>query len=80
VSDPNFVDIDGDGDLDALIISNGANNIGNFQVQLNTGSASAPAFDEVVLNPYGLVAGYNYANATFVDIDADGDLDVVTGD
>ena len=74
-SSPSFVDIDADGDLDALI----GNHTGNIRVQLNIGSANAPDYGEVSLNPYGLVkAEGRVSDPNFVDIDGDGDLDALT--
>lgn len=69
---PAFADIDGDGDLDAFFAR------GNFRFFPNTGSATAPAFGAETTNPFGLAFGGSAP--TFVDIDADGDLDVLDGD
>ncbi len=75
IANPNLADIDGDGDLDALI----GNQLGNTVVQLNTGSASAPAFGPATTNPYGLANAGSYANPSLVDINGDGLLDALIG-
>ena len=72
---PTFVDIDGDGDLDAFI----GNEDGNTIFFRNTGSSSAPAFASPSTNPFGLADVGDTASPTFVDIDGDGDLDAFIG-
>lgn len=73
---PSFVDIDGDGDLDALI----GNSVGNTLFFRNNGTASNPVFAAASTNPFGLSkVGYS-ASPAFVDIDADGDLDAFVGE
>lgn len=74
---PTFADLDQDGDLDIIA---GDNN-GDFYYFENTGTVSAPAFAAVVMNPFNLVnasgvVGY-YTNPTFVDLDNDGDMDIM---
>jgi uncharacterized delta-60 repeat protein len=72
---PGFGDIDGDGDRDAIF----GDSSGNLRVALNVGTPTAPSFGALQVNPWGLAdIGINSA-PTFVDIDADGDLDVVSG-
>lgn len=76
-STPAFVDFDGDGDLD-LVSGRGD---GTFTAFRNTGTATSPAFSELTGadNPFaGFNAGSQSAPA-FVDLDADGDLDLVSG-
>lgn len=74
---PAFVDIDGDGDLDAFI---GAND-GTIRYYKNTGTASVPAFtvQAGASNPFnGVDIGSNAAPA-FVDLNLDGDADAFIG-
>ncbi len=71
---PTFADLDQDGDLDLLI-----NEIyGNFQYFENTGTASAPAFGAQQMNPFGITVASNIALSALVDIDADGDYDIMS--
>ncbi len=74
-SSPAFVDIDGDGDFDALI----GDFAGNTIFFENTGDALSPAFTNAGTNPFGLADVGNSAAPTFVDIDGDGDPDAFVG-
>ncbi len=67
-------DVDGDGDLDLLVGSYG----GGVRYFENTGSASAAVFTERFDGdrPTG---GLDAMNLSLVDLDDDGDLDLVTG-
>lgn len=75
-SSPTFVDMDGDGDLDAFI----GQYDGGLAVYTNVGTPLAPAFAPGVLNPFGFVpvAGAYRMNPELADIDDDGDVDLFT--
>jgi hypothetical protein len=75
---PRLLDIDADGDLDFFA---GLNN-GTILYYENTGSSSSPAFTERTGsdNPFNGVNTGMYAAPSFVDIDADGDLDAFLGE
>jgi Ca2+-binding RTX toxin-like protein len=71
---PAFVDIDGDGDLDAFV----GYSDGDLLFYRNTGTASSPAFI-VETNNFGLIDVGSNASPTFADIDGDGDQDAFVG-
>jgi hypothetical protein len=68
---PQFVDIDGDGDLD-LFLQEYSNQLWFFE---NTGSAKAPAYTWRTDRYQGVEIGEWYR---FVDLDADGDFDLLS--
>lgn len=70
---PAFADFDGDGDLD--VIWGGI--YGSFQYFENTGTASVPEFASGILNPFGLQGVDVFALPTAVDLDNDGDFDLL---
>ncbi|MEM9926353.1 MAG: putative Ig domain-containing protein [Cyanobacteria bacterium P01_D01_bin.50] len=70
-ANPIFVDIDGDGDLDAF----DDDSSGRILFFENEGTASNPSFAASIRNPFGLGGVGGFANPTFADIDGDGDLD-----
>ncbi|MDQ3015686.1 MAG: FG-GAP-like repeat-containing protein, partial [Bacteroidota bacterium] len=73
ISVPEFVDLDGDGDLDLI-----SGDFSGFLFFKNIGSVEGPAFDTLQLNPFGLTATDFYNRPAFADLDADGDPDLIT--
>lgn len=74
---PDVVDLDGDGDFDVLI----GEREGNLFYWENTGSSSAPAFEERqgTANPFGdYEIGFD-GFPELADLDGDGDLDAIIG-
>ncbi len=77
-ADPTFVDIDGDGDLDAFV----GDYAGDTLFFNNNGTTQNPAFAPSITNPFGLALinfGSSRIDPKFVDIDGDGDLDAFIG-
>ncbi|MEI6161163.1 MAG: FG-GAP-like repeat-containing protein, partial [Roseococcus sp.] len=76
-STPAFVDLDGDGRFD--LVSGQPD--GTFLTWHNTGTSVAPAFTALAgaNNPLGGIGVGDYSTPTFVDLDGDGDLDLVAG-
>ncbi|WP_414754407.1 FG-GAP repeat domain-containing protein, partial [Anabaena sp. CCY 9910] len=77
-STPTSADIDGDGDLDAIV----GGGDGTLKYYKNTGSATNPVYTEQTgtANPFnGIDVGFG-STPTLADIDGDGDLDAIVGE
>jgi hypothetical protein len=70
-----FADYDNDGDLDFI----SGDWLGKVQLFRNDGTKSAPRYTRVTTNYGGIDVG-SYSSPVFVDIDGDGDPDIVSGD
>jgi hypothetical protein len=73
---PTFADLDNDGDKDMMI----GDTLGNNLYYKNSGTAAAPNFDAPVINPFGLTPTTYFSFPYFVDLDNDGDFDILAGD
>ncbi|MCB9283329.1 MAG: VCBS repeat-containing protein [Lewinellaceae bacterium] len=73
MSNPVFVDIDNDGDVDLFMPQL---YYGNIWFRENTGTDTAPVFAPTQTNPFGLGSLLLFPFISFVDIDHDGDYDM----
>ncbi|RED94060.1 FG-GAP-like repeat-containing protein, partial [Marinoscillum furvescens] len=71
-----FADLDADGDFD-MISGDGD---GDINIHLNNGTAATPSFSGISVNGFGLTSlPTTNSFPQFIDLDADGDLDIVAG-
>ncbi|MGD9924612.1 MAG: choice-of-anchor Q domain-containing protein, partial [Pseudorhodoplanes sp.] len=77
-STPILADLDGDGDLDAII----GENVGNLNYFRNTGTANAPVFVQQTgaANPFDGIDVGSVSTPALADLDGDGALDMVVGE
>jgi hypothetical protein len=73
-----FADIDGDGDFD-LFAGAGYSDPGCVFYYENIGTPKNPQFANPLLDPFGIIAVDDINNPAFADIDADGDIDWISG-
>lgn len=74
---PTFADLDDDGDMDLII---GDADYGTIKYFQNTGTATNPQFAPAQQNPFGLIATNYFSITSFVDLDDDGDMDLMVGE
>ncbi|MCC6412138.1 MAG: T9SS type A sorting domain-containing protein [Saprospiraceae bacterium] len=72
---PTLADLDDDGDMD-LLVGDGTGVMKYFQ---NTGTSTNPQFAPAQLNPFGLNSTNVFSVTSFVDLDDDGDMDLMVG-
>lgn len=71
-----FGDIDNDGDIDLLTY----NYISQLNYYENTGTNTNPKFAEAKNKPFGLMVNSDYVIPYLIDLDNDGDLDLILKD
>jgi hypothetical protein len=74
-SSPSFVDLDGDGDLDLVV----GNSFGKISIFVNNGAGHFSTLTGAA-NPFAGIDVGDKSSPSFVDLDADGDLDLVIGE
>ncbi|MFY0605454.1 MAG: choice-of-anchor D domain-containing protein, partial [Cyclobacteriaceae bacterium] len=73
----NFGDLDNDGDLDIMSSSRASSDYFYYE---NIGTATSPNYTTAVVNPFNLAASTTDRLSDFVDLDNDGDLDLMSSE
>jgi hypothetical protein len=73
---PSLADMDNDGDLDIWV----GEYYGNVKFFQNVGTPTVPAFGSPLTNPFGITATTDFFIPEAVDLDGDGDIDLVVTD
>jgi hypothetical protein len=78
---PTYGDLDKDGDLDMIAGEYDGNSL-TFRYYENTGDSTMPAFAASQNNPFGLTPlnSSSFSSPQLVDIDGDGDLDIIAAE
>lgn len=71
-----FADLDADGDFDMM----SGSDYGSFDYYENIGDSATPDFAVPVSVPFGLDSTYGLSIPEFVDLDGDGDFDLLVGE
>ena len=77
---PEMADLDNDGDIDLLVGAYAYGSPAGFTYYENTGSPEDPSFATPVSNPFGLTGNTLINFPALVDLDNDGDLDLLSGE
>lgn len=73
---PSLADMDNDGDLDLWV----GEYYGTVQYFENVGTPSSPSFAAPIQNPFGITTTLEFFVPEAVDLDADGDIDLLVND